>query len=98
MVANADRAFPVTGQCGIPVTARAISANVTITQPSSVGDLRLSAAGGALSLTSSINYRAGQTRANAAVIPLGAAGALSVHCDQPSGTVQFIIDVNGYFQ
>jgi hypothetical protein len=98
VVANADRAFTVTGQCGIPATARAISANVTITQPSSVGDLRLSAAGGALSLTSSINYRAGQTRANAAVIPLGAAGALSVHCDQPSGTVQFIIDVNGYFQ
>ena len=98
MVANADRAFTVTGQCGIPATARAISANVTITQPSSVGDLRLSAAGGVLSLTSSINYRAGQTRANAAVIPLGAAGALSVHCDQPSGTVQFIIDVNGYFQ
>jgi len=98
VAANADRAFTVTGQCGIPATARAISANVTITQPSSVGDLRLSAAGGALSLTSSINYRAGQTRANDAVIPLGAAGALSVHCDQSSGTVQFIIDVNGYFQ
>ena len=97
-MANADRAFTVTGQCGIPATARAISANVTITQPSSVGDLRLSAAGGALSLTSSINYRAAQTRANAAMIPLGAAGALSVHCDQASGTVQFIIDVDGYFQ
>src|ERR1700737_631634 len=98
LVANADRTFTATGQCGIPVTARAVSANVTITQPSSVGDLRLSAAGGALPLTSSINYRAGQTRANAAVIPLGSAGALAVHCDQLSGTVQFIIDVNGYFQ
>jgi hypothetical protein len=98
VVANADRAFAVTGQCGIPATARAVSANVTITLPSSVGDLRLSAAGSALPLTSSINYRAGQTRANDAVIPLGSAGALAVHCDQPSGTVQFIIDVNGYFQ
>jgi IPT/TIG domain/Matrixin len=98
VVANADRAFTVTGQCGIPATARAVSANVTVTQPSSAGDLRLSAAGGPLSLTSSINYRASQTRANDAVIPLGAAGALAVHCDQPSGTVQFIIDVNGYFQ
>jgi hypothetical protein len=98
LAASADRAFAVTGQCGIPATARAVSANVTITQPSSVGDLRLSAAGSALPLTSSINYRAGQTRANDAVIPLGAAGALAVHCDQPSGTVQFIIDVNGYFQ
>jgi len=88
----------VTGQCGIPATARAVSANVTITQPSSVGDLRLLAAGSALPLTSSINYRPGQTRANDAVVPLGAAGALAVHCDQPLGTVQFIIDINGYFQ
>jgi len=98
LVANADRAFTVTGQCGIPVTAKAVSANVTITQPSSVGDLRVYASGGALPLTSSINYRAGQTRANDAVIPLGGPGAFSVHCDQPSGSVQFIIDVNGYFQ
>jgi IPT/TIG domain len=98
LAANGDRAFTVTGQCGIPATARAVSANVTITQPTAGGDLRLSAAGGTLPLTSSINYRAGQTRANDAVIPLGASGGLAVHCDQPSGTVQFIIDVNGYFQ
>jgi len=98
LAANADRTFTVTGQCGIPATAKAVSANVTITQPTSVGDLRLLAGGSALPLTSSINYRAGQTRANDAVIPLGAAGALAVHCDQSSGTVQFIIDVNGYFQ
>jgi hypothetical protein len=32
------------------------------------------------------------------VAPVGSTGGVAVHCDQPSGTVQFILDVNGYFQ
>ena len=98
LAAGADRVFSVTGQCGIPATAKALSANVTVTQGTAAGDLRLSAAGAALQLTSSINYRAGVTRANNAAIPLGLGGGFSVHSDQTSGTVQVIIDVNGYFQ
>jgi len=98
LAAGTDRVFSVTGQCGIPATARSLSANVTVTQGTAGGDLRISAAGGALQLTSSINYRAGATRANNATIPLGASGGFSVHSDQGSGTVQVIIDVNGYFQ
>jgi len=49
-------------------------------------------------LVSTINYRAGQTRANDAVAVLGAAGDLTVHCDQGAGTAHLILDVNGYFQ
>jgi len=45
-----------------------------------------------------INYSAGQTRANNGLFALGAAGDVSVRCDQPSGTVHFILDVSGYFQ
>jgi len=45
-----------------------------------------------------MNWRPGQTRANNAVISLGASGDITVHVDQASGTVHFIIDVNGYFQ
>jgi hypothetical protein len=47
--------------------------------------------------TSVINYQAGQTRANNALLSLGP-GGVAVHCDQPSGTVQLILDVNGYYQ
>jgi hypothetical protein len=96
--AGGDRAFPVTGQCGLPATARAISANVTITSPTAPGDLRIYPFGTSIPLTSVINYSAGQTRANNTIAALGSNGAFVVHCDQGSGTVHFILDVNGYFQ
>ena len=45
-----------------------------------------------------MNWRPGQTRANNAIVPLGPSGDILVHVDQASsGTVHFIIDVNGYF-
>ena len=97
LAAASSRTFAVAGQCGIPPTARAISANVTVTQSSAAGDVRVFAAGGALPQTSAINYQGGQTRANNALIPLGP-GGLTVRCDQPSGNVQLIVDVNGYYQ
>jgi len=86
------------GQCGIPATARALSLNVTVTQPGAAGDLRFFPGGSVVPLVSTINYRAGQSRANSAVAVLGAAGDLTVLCDQGAGTVQLILDVNGYFQ
>jgi len=47
---------------------------------------------------SSLNYRAGQTRANNAIVTLGASGALAVFCGQGFGTTHFIIDINGYLE
>jgi hypothetical protein len=96
--ANTDRSFVLAGQCGIPSGAKAVSVNVTVAQPAASGDLRLYAGGTARPVASQINYRAGQTRANNGFAPLGATGDLAVRCDQASGNVQVIIDVNGYFQ
>jgi hypothetical protein len=96
--ANSDRTFTLGGRCGIPTTAKAVSANVTVAQATVAGDLRLYAAGTGLPMASAINYRAGQTKANNATVPLGTGGALAVRCDQSSGSVQAIIDVNGYYQ
>ncbi len=45
-----------------------------------------------------LNYSAGRTRANNAVVTLGATGALTVFAGQASGTAHVIIDVNGYFE
>jgi hypothetical protein len=44
-----------------------------------------------------MNYRAGQTRANNAIVLLGASGDFTVSCSQLGGTTHFILDVNGYF-
>jgi hypothetical protein len=98
LAANADRTFVIGGQCGIPVTAQAVSFNYTITQPTAQGDLRAFPAGGSLPVVSTMNWRPGQTRANNAIIPLGPGGDVVIHVDQATGTVHFIIDVNGYFE
>lgn len=95
---GSQRAFVIAGQCGVPTSARSVSVNVTITEPTMDGYLTAFAGGTSLPATSLINFRAGQTRANNAVLPLGALGDLTVFCGMPSGTVHFILDVNGYFQ
>jgi len=98
LAAGADRVFPLYNRCGIPPTARALSVNLTVTQPTANGNLRLYPAGIPLPLVSSVNYVAGLTRANNAITSLNANGELAVRCSQASGTAHFILDVNGYFQ
>jgi hypothetical protein len=98
LAAKTDRTFVIGGVCGIPPTAKAASFNFTITSPTNAGDLRVFPAGGGLPLVSTLNWSAGQTRANNAVIALGPSADLTVHPDQPAGTVHLVIDVNGYFQ
>ena len=92
------RQFTMVGNCGIPSYARAISVNMTVTQPSAAGNLRLFPAGETAPTASSINYVAGQTRANNGVILLNANGEMAAFVGQATGTVHLIIDVNGYFQ
>jgi len=95
--AGANRDFSISAGCGVPPTAIAVAANVTVTQPTAAGNLTIVAAGTPIVGTSTINYRAGQTRANNAIVSPNS-GAITVHCAQSSGTVHFILDVNGYFQ
>ena len=45
-----------------------------------------------------MNYRPGKTRANNAVVPLGADGNLVVFCEQATGQTNVVLDVSGYFQ
>jgi hypothetical protein len=93
------RAFAVAGNCGIPATARALSVNVAVTQPTSGGNLRLFASAEPVPTVATINYAAGQTRANNAVVKLNNNGSLSVFVGQLAGTtVHLILDVNGYFE
>ena len=98
MAGGVDRNFQIAGQCGVPADAIAASFNLTITGPTDNGFLTIFAAGGTVPLVSTLNWSPGQTRANNAVTTLGAAGDVTVHVGQPTGTVHFIIDVNGYFR
>lgn len=96
--AGAIRVFGLGGTCGLPVTARAAAFNVTVTSPTNGGFLTAFPTGSALPVASTINFLAGQTRANNAVLALGAGGNLSVFCGLSSGSVHFVIDVTGYFE
>jgi hypothetical protein len=98
LAANSTRSFPAAGVCGIPNDAVAIAINVTVVEETDVGDLRLYAAGGAVPSASTINFTANHVRANNAIIPLGAGGAIAVQTDMPTGTTQFLFDVTGYFK
>ncbi len=96
--AGGTRDFHLAGQCGVPASARSVSVNATVTQAAAPGQLRLYASGATPPPTSVIGFLAGQTRANNAVVALGAAGDVSVLFEAAFGGVHLILDVNGYFE
>jgi hypothetical protein len=89
----------VTSYCGIPSGAVAVSLNVTATEPSAPGHLRIFPGVTGLPPTSFLNFSAGQTRANNGIVALPAddSGVISIS-NNSAGTVHVIIDVNGYFR
>lgn len=96
---GAVRTFTIAGRCSVPPTAKSISINATVIQPTSGGYLTLYPGGTSTPLASTINFGAGQIKANNAIVPLGAGGTLSVLAGMGGGnTVHFVLDVNGYFQ
>jgi len=98
LVPGAARRFTLIAACGLPASAQAVSVNVAVTQPTATGHLRIFPGGTTAPLISSINYSAGQTRANNAVVRLGAAGDVAVGCYQAAGSVHFILDISGYYE
>jgi hypothetical protein len=97
----ASRDFPIQGQCGVPVGAKAAVLNVTVTTPTQDGHLTLWPSGTTMPLVSTLNYDAGDLAiANGAIVPLSTnANDLSVKPGMAApGTVNLIIDVTGYFE
>jgi hypothetical protein len=99
LAAGTTRTFALTGPiCGVPVTARSVAVNVTATNESEKGNLSLYPTGGAAPTSSTINFTPHLTRANNAVIGLGTGGQVSVKCNMPGGSTDFVLDVTGYFE
>ena len=98
LVAYANRSFTIGGQCGVPADAAAVTFNFTIVNTTSDGDLRVVPAGITLPVVSTLNWIPATTViANGALVPLGTAGAITVHNDG-STPVDLVIDVTGYFK
>jgi hypothetical protein len=99
--ANSTRTFAVAGGCQVPADARAVAAILTAVSPGDLGNLRLFPTGQPAPLSSTLNFAAGLTRANNAIVPLGASGQIDVRCDMVPGSTastHFVLDVFGYFR
>ena len=98
-VANAARTLQVTSALGpIPVTATAITGNLTVVSPSKAGYASVTQDLTDTPTTSTINFPKGSVRANGVFAPLDSGGALSiVYKAGAGGTSHIVLDVTGYF-
>ena len=96
LAAGQSRAFPVpSSACGIPSSATAYSLNVTaVPHTNYLGYLTTWPAGRAQPLVSTLNSWTGTVVANAAIVPAGTGGSVSVFVTDPADVV---LDSNGYF-
>lgn len=93
------RELDVTNLCGIPDTASALSLNMTAVEPSGAGYLSFGPGGEPVPTTSMVNFGAGGTRANNAILKVSSAGVLKVApFVAGGGTVHVVLDVNGWFE
>lgn len=90
------RTFTASGKCGVPAGATSISVNVTAVTPPSTGFLTLYAGTGSPPNTSTINFIAGKTLANNALVRL-LTDQFSAYYNG-AGYLDFLVDVNGYFR
>ncbi len=104
LMSGQARTIQVTGTCGIPAGAKAVSVTITIVSPSGEGFLLLLPGNSPSSPYSisppSINFAtATSPRANNAVLQLDSAGKLSAFPYIPAapGQAHLILDVAGYF-
>jgi hypothetical protein len=82
------------GACGVPITAQAYSLNAAVVPGGPLGFLTLWPSGQSRPVVSTLNSLDGRVKSNAAIVPAGAGGAISVFA---SNATDFILDINGYF-
>ena len=94
-------ALQVAGRGGVPAMnsgtpARAVVINVTVTAGTAAGYLTLWPDGAGRPLASDLNWFAGQTVPNLAVVGLGSDGKLDLY--SPAGYTDVLVDVVGWYQ
>ena len=99
VAAGGERVVAAALQCGIPASAKAVSLNVTAAAPAAAGNLRFFPGDGVAPNASTLNFSAGRTRANNAIVMLASSGSGTLAVRNSSvASVDVVIDVNGYFE
>jgi hypothetical protein len=93
----AERIFDVTGSCGIPNDAVALVINLTVFDPTALGNLSVYPGNAFYLGTSVLNFQAGIVRANNAIVRLATDGSGTIGIRNGSaGSSHVILDVIGY--
>jgi hypothetical protein len=93
--AGEQRSFPIpSSTCGIPSNAAAYSLNFTVVPRGYLGFLTTWPTGQSEPVVSTLNSYAGQVVANAAIVPAGTNGSISIHV---TDATDVLFDINGYF-
>jgi len=93
--ASSSRDFAIpSSPCGIPANAAAYSLNLTVVPLGPLGFLSVWPYGQPQPAVSTLNSSDGRIKANAAIVPAGASGAITVFASDPTNV---IVDINGYF-
>ena len=87
----------IAGRAGVPVSGVvAAMLNVTVTNPTAVGNVIVWPTGSALPLASNLNFVQGQTIPNLVLAKLGVNGQVSLR-DASAGSIDLVADVAWYF-
>ena len=89
------RSLTIGGVAGVPAWATAVVFNLTATRSDAPTFITASPAGVVRPLASNLNVFTGETAPNLVVVPIGAAGAVSLFNN--TGSVHVIVDVVGWF-
>jgi YVTN family beta-propeller protein len=91
-----ERDFPILNatSCNIPPSAKAYSLNFSVVPHGGLGYMTVWPTGQTRPLVSTLNDVPGTIIANAAIVPAGTSGDVSVY---PSSDTDLVIDINGYF-
>ena len=111
LTSDVEKVYPVQGNCGVPVGAKAATLNVTAVMPTNQGRFTVYPSGISTPGVSTINFPPGTgALANGAIVPLSTgvacpAGYVPSTCDfavMPfvvgTGQVHLVLDVTGYFE
>jgi hypothetical protein len=101
LTSQAIQVVQLIGKCGIPDSARAVSANVTVVGPTASGYLNLWRADIPEPLSSVATFPTGRVRSNNIILSISRDGQGAVAAKAlvgGSGNVHMVIDINGYFE
>jgi hypothetical protein len=85
----------VTGSDGVPSDVTAVALNLTVTDTKSSSYLSVYPTTGTRPSVSTLNWVAGETVANSAIVPVGSGGQISLY--NHTGRTDVVVDLDGYF-